>query len=151
MSLPTPVTDQDFDQEVLEADTVVLVDFWAEWCGPCKMVAPVLDDLSQEYDGKIKFTKVDVDENPETAMKYGIRSIPTLLVFKGGAPWTRWLARSPRQYSRSDWTPLSKHPLSSRRAPPWEWIGSGGLRGLQIRRWAPYGVHGGFDSLPLPP
>ena len=86
MSLPTPVTDQDFDQEVLEADTVVLVDFWAEWCGPCKMVAPVLDDLSQEYDGKIKFTKVDVDENPETAMKYGIRSIPTLLVFKGGAP-----------------------------------------------------------------
>ena len=86
MSLPTPVTDQDFDQEVLEADTVVLVDFWAEWCGPCKMVAPVLDDLSQEYDGKIKFTKVDVDENPETAMKYGIRSIPTILVFKGGAP-----------------------------------------------------------------
>ena len=86
MSLPTPVTDQDFDQEVLEADTVVLVDFWAEWCGPCKMVAPILDDLSQEYDGKIKFTKVDVDENPETAMKYGIRSIPTLLVFKGGSP-----------------------------------------------------------------
>ena len=86
MSLPTPVTDQDFDQEVLEADTVVLVDFWAEWCGPCKMVAPVLDDLSQEYDGKIKFTKVDVDENPQTAMKYGIRSIPTMLVFKGGAP-----------------------------------------------------------------
>ncbi len=86
MSLPTPVTDQDFDQEVLEADTVVLVDFWAEWCGPCKMFAPVLDDLSQEYDGKIKFTKVDVDENPETAMKYGIRSIPTLLVFKGGSP-----------------------------------------------------------------
>ena len=63
-----------------------LVDFWAEWCGPCKMVAPILDDLSQEYDGKIKFTKVDVDENPETAMKYGIRSIPTLLVFKGGSP-----------------------------------------------------------------
>ena len=86
MSLPTPVTDADFDQQVLEADTVVLVDFWAEWCGPCKMVAPVLDDLSQEYDGKIKFTKVDVDENPQTAMKYGIRSIPTMLVFKGGSP-----------------------------------------------------------------
>ena len=86
MTLPTPVTDSDFDQEVLEADTVVLVDFWAEWCGPCKMVAPVLDDLSQEYDGKIKFTKVDVDENPQTAMKYGIRSIPTLLVFKDGSP-----------------------------------------------------------------
>ena len=86
MSLPTPVTDSDFDQQVLEADTPVLVDFWAEWCGPCKMVAPVLDDLSQEYDGKIKFTKVDVDENPQTAMKYGIRSIPTMLVFKGGSP-----------------------------------------------------------------
>ncbi len=86
MSLPTPVTDADFDQQVLESDTVVLVDFWAEWCGPCKMVAPVLDDLSQEYDGKIKFTKVDVDENPQTAMKYGIRSIPTMLVFKGGSP-----------------------------------------------------------------
>ena len=86
MTMPTPVTDEDFDQQVLEADTVVLVDFWAEWCGPCKMVAPVLDDLSQEYDGKIKFTKVDVDENPQTAMKYGIRSIPTLLVFKGGSP-----------------------------------------------------------------
>ena len=64
----------------------VLVDFWAEWCAPCKMVAPVLDDLSMEYDGKVKFTKVDVDTNPETAMKYGIRSIPTLLVFKGGSP-----------------------------------------------------------------
>ncbi len=96
MTLPTPVTDQDFDQEVLEADTVVLVDFWAEWCGPCKMVAPVLDDLSQEYDGKIKFTKVDVDENPETAMKYGIRSIPTLLVFKDGSPVDQVVGAVPR-------------------------------------------------------
>ena len=77
---------QRFEQEVLEADTPVLVDFWAEWCAPCKMVAPVLDDLAEEYDGKIKFTKVDVDTSPETAMKYGIRSIPTLLVFKGGSP-----------------------------------------------------------------
>ena len=96
MTLPTPVTDQDFDQQVLEADTVVLVDFWAEWCGPCKMVAPVLDDLSQEYDGKIKFTKVDVDENPETAMKYGIRSIPTLLVFKDGSPVDQVVGAVPR-------------------------------------------------------
>ena len=96
MTLPTPVTDQDFDQQVLEADTVVLVDFWAEWCGPCKMVAPVLDDLSQEYDGKIKFTKVDVDENPQTAMKYGIRSIPTLLVFKDGSPVDQVVGAVPR-------------------------------------------------------
>ena len=86
MTAPRPVTDSDFEQEVLESDTPVLVDFWAEWCAACKMVAPVLDDLADEYDGKIKFTKVDVDSNPETAMKYGIRSIPTLLVFKGGSP-----------------------------------------------------------------
>jgi thioredoxin 1 len=86
MTAPKAVTDSDFEQEVLEADTPVLVDFWAEWCAPCKMVAPVLDDLAEEYDGKIKFTKVDVDTSPETAMKYGIRSIPTLLVFKGGSP-----------------------------------------------------------------
>ena len=86
MTAPRPVTDSDFEQEVLEADTPVLVDFWAEWCAPCKMVAPVLEDLAAEYDGKIKFTKVDVDTNPQTALKYGIRSIPTLLVFKGGSP-----------------------------------------------------------------
>ncbi|MQF98619.1 MAG: thioredoxin [SAR202 cluster bacterium] len=86
MAEPTPVSDRDFIQEVLESDTPVLVDFWADWCAPCKMVAPLIDELANEYDGKIKFTKVDVDDNPETAMKYGIRSIPTLLVFKGGSP-----------------------------------------------------------------
>lgn len=86
MAAPQHVTDSDFEQEVLESETPVLVDFWAEWCAPCKMVAPVLDELAGEYDGKIKFTKVDVDVNPQTAMKYGIRSIPTLLVFKGGSP-----------------------------------------------------------------
>ena len=86
MTAPMAVTDNDFEQEVLESETPVLVDFWAEWCAPCKMVAPVIDDLAEEYEGKIKFTKVDVDVNPETAMKYGIRSIPTLLVFKGGSP-----------------------------------------------------------------
>ena len=86
MTAPLAVTDSDFEQEVLEAETPVLVDFWAEWCAPCKMVAPVLEDLAAEYDGKIKFIKVDVDTSPETAMKYGIRSIPTLLVFKGGSP-----------------------------------------------------------------
>ena len=82
------VNEQTFQIEVIEKSktTVVLVDFWADWCAPCKMVAPVLDDLANEYDGRVKFTKVDVDTNPETAMKYGIRSIPTLLVFKGGSP-----------------------------------------------------------------
>ena len=86
MSEPKAVGDRDFIQEVLESDTPVLVDFWADWCAPCKMVAPLIDELAEEYDGKIKFTKVDVDDNPQTAMQYGIRSIPTLLVFKGGAP-----------------------------------------------------------------
>jgi len=86
MTAPKAVTDSDFEQEVLESEMPVLVDFWAEWCAPCKMVAPVLDDLANEYDGKVKFAKVDVDTNPDTAMKYGIRSIPTLLVFKAGSP-----------------------------------------------------------------
>jgi len=86
MAEPKPVTDTDFEQEVLESETPVLVDFWADWCAPCKMIAPVLDELAGEYDGKIKFTKVDVDSNPQTAAKYGIRSIPTLLFFKGGSP-----------------------------------------------------------------
>ena len=84
MTAPKAVTDSDFQQEVLEADTPVLVDFWADWCAPCKMVAPLLDELAEEYDGKVKFTKLDVDSNPQIAMQYGIRSIPTLLVFKGG-------------------------------------------------------------------
>ncbi|MBI4281973.1 MAG: thioredoxin [Chloroflexi bacterium] len=96
MAAPIAVTDSDFEQEVLEAETPVVVDFWAEWCVPCKMVAPVLDDLANEYDGKIKFTKVDVDTNPQTAMKYGIRSIPTLLFFKGGSPVDQVVGAVPR-------------------------------------------------------
>lgn len=96
MAAPKAVTDSDFEQEVLEAETPVVVDFWAEWCVPCKMVAPVLDALAEEYDGKIKFTKVDVDTNPQTAMKYGIRSIPTLLFFKGGSPVDQVVGAVPR-------------------------------------------------------
>ena len=86
MAEPMAVTDGDFDKEVLEAETPVLVDFWAEWCAPCKMVAPVIHELANEYEGRVKFTRVDVDDSPETAAKYGIRSIPTLLVFKNGLP-----------------------------------------------------------------
>ncbi|MEH6634291.1 MAG: thioredoxin TrxA [Halioglobus sp.] len=78
------VSDATFDAEVLNSDIPVLVDFWAEWCGPCKMIAPVLDEIATEYAGKLKICKVDVDANPDIPPKFGIRGIPTLIVFKGG-------------------------------------------------------------------
>ena len=81
----TSLTTETFDEMVASADGPVLVDFWAEWCGPCKMIAPILDEISAEYAGKIKVCKVDVDSNPETAAKFNVRGIPTLLVFKNGA------------------------------------------------------------------
>src|SRR5258707_14779823 len=78
------LTDSNFDQEVLKSPVPVLVDFWAEWCGPCKMVAPILDELATEYDQKIKIGKVDIDQFQGLAAQYGIRAIPTLLIFSGG-------------------------------------------------------------------
>ncbi|GIX21853.1 MAG: thioredoxin [Gammaproteobacteria bacterium] len=78
------VSDETFEQEVLKSDMPVLVDFWAEWCGPCKMIAPILDELAEAYAGKVKIAKLNVDENPETPPKYGIRGIPTLMLFKNG-------------------------------------------------------------------
>ena len=79
------VTDDSFTNEVLNSELPVLVDFWAEWCGPCKMVSPIVEELSNEYNGKIKVAKLDVDSNPQTATNYGIRGIPTLLMFKDGS------------------------------------------------------------------
>ncbi|MEG4288055.1 thioredoxin [Microcoleus sp. C2C3] len=85
MSAAAQVTDSTFNQEVLDSEVPVLVDFWAPWCGPCRMVAPVVDEIAQQYEGQVKVVKVNTDENPNTASKYGIRSIPTLMIFKGGA------------------------------------------------------------------
>ncbi len=78
------LTDGSFEDEVLKSDQPVLVDYWAEWCGPCKMIAPILDEIAGEYNGKLKIAKLNIDDNPETPPKYGIRGIPTLMLFKGG-------------------------------------------------------------------
>ena len=79
------ITDENFETDVLKASKPTVVDFWAEWCGPCKMIAPILSEIADEYVGKMKICKVDVDSNPETAAKFNVRGIPTLLVFKNGA------------------------------------------------------------------
>ena len=78
------VTDASFEQDVLQSDVPVLVDYWAEWCGPCKMIAPVLEEIADEYDGKLKVCKLNIDENPLTPQQYNVRGIPTLLIFKDG-------------------------------------------------------------------
>jgi thioredoxin 1 len=86
MSKIIHLRDDTFQKEVIESSIPVLVDYWAEWCGPCKMIAPILDDLVSEYDGKLKIAKLNIDENPQTPTKFGIRGIPTLMIFKDGNP-----------------------------------------------------------------
>ncbi|MEE9286331.1 MAG: thioredoxin [Dehalococcoidia bacterium] len=91
------VTDSNFDDTVVNASTPVVVDFWAVWCGPCRMIAPIVEELAGEYDGKVQFAKLNVDENPGVSMKYGIRSIPTLLVFKDGQPVDQIIGAVPKR------------------------------------------------------
>ena len=96
MSKPVTIDDAGFEKMVLKVQVPVMVDFWAPWCGPCRMVAPVVDALAEEYEGRVSFVKVNVDENPNTAGKYGVMSIPTLILFKGGKPLTNIVGFRPK-------------------------------------------------------
>lgn len=101
MSNLVEITENNFEQEVISSDVPVLIDFWAVWCGPCKMVAPIVEELATEYAGKLKVGKCDVDSNQSIAVKYGIRSIPTLLVFKNGEVVQQMIGASPKQVIQS--------------------------------------------------
>lgn len=96
------LTDSSFQQEVLQSDIPVLVDFWAEWCQPCKLVRPLVHELAEEYQGKIKFAEMDVDANPQVPGSYGIMSIPTILIFKGGKPVSSIIGAQPKETFKSN-------------------------------------------------
>ena len=101
MGHPIEVTDDTFESEVISSDLPVLVDFWAEWCAPCKMIAPIVEDLAVEYDGKVKFAKMDIDSNTNVPSSFGIRSIPTLLIFKDGGPVGQIVGAVPKTVLKS--------------------------------------------------
>ena len=101
MSAPITVTDATFEDDVIKAETPVLVDFWADWCAPCKMIAPIVEELATEYDGTVRFAKLDVDSNPKTATTYGVRGIPTLLIFDDGKPVGQVVGAVPKSVLKS--------------------------------------------------
>ncbi|HOK14331.1 MAG TPA: thioredoxin [Candidatus Kapabacteria bacterium] len=98
MAQPIHLTDDTYDEVVLKSDIPVLIDFWATWCGPCRMIAPIIEELAVEYEGKIKVCKLDVDNNQKVAMMYGIRSIPTVVIVKNGEEVDRILGAVPKQH-----------------------------------------------------
>ncbi|MGD8516271.1 MAG: thioredoxin [Anaerolineae bacterium] len=105
MAKPIEVTDKTFDKVVLQASVPTIVDFWAVWCGPCKMIAPILEEISDEYEGKLQVVKLDVDHNNQTAMNYGVMSIPTLLLFNEGEAVERIIGFQPKEKLLSKITP----------------------------------------------
>ena len=105
MAVTAPVTDETFQAEVLQASTPVLVDFWAAWCGPCRMVAPVVEEIARDYAGNLKVVKMDVDQNGNTAAQFGIQSIPTLLLFKDGKVAQRVVGYKPKERLLNDLRP----------------------------------------------
>lgn len=98
MSKPIIIDESNFNAEVLQSKKPVLVDFWAQWCGPCRMVAPVVEELAEEYDGRVTFGKVDVDKNAKIASQFGIMSIPTLIIFKDGKPMSNLVGFRPKEH-----------------------------------------------------
>lgn len=106
MSNVLEITDENFEQEVLSEEKLTLVDFWATWCGPCRKLAPVIDEIAAEYDGRVKFVKIKADENLKTSQKYAISGVPTLLIFKGGEPIERIVNMVPKSIITSN---LNKH------------------------------------------